>query len=245
MSFCINCGQELADGAKFCANCGKAVSNDESTQRKTVYDGEIHKCPHCGDIIDPYETVCEACGFEIRGRKSTSVVHDLSLKLESTTNADTKNELIRTFYIPNTKEDIHEFFILAISNIKVEGINTNAWVVKLEQAYQKAKLSFGGTQEFAQLKILYEQAYTTIRKNKVIGWFKNSCKLFRTGYAWTVLMVIVGMLIRVVGDFYGSESGNPNSPYYTLSMMGFYLIIGSWIPSVVYVENKKNAKNKK
>ncbi|WP_431021155.1 zinc-ribbon domain-containing protein, partial [Bifidobacterium bifidum] len=24
MAFCINCGQELAEGAKFCASCGNA-----------------------------------------------------------------------------------------------------------------------------------------------------------------------------------------------------------------------------
>ena len=45
MAFCINCGQELAEGAKFCANCGRAVGasqNGVKEQRKTVYDGE---CP--------------------------------------------------------------------------------------------------------------------------------------------------------------------------------------------------------
>ena len=37
MAFCINCGQELPEGAKFCANCGKAVdSSNSTTQRKTV-----------------------------------------------------------------------------------------------------------------------------------------------------------------------------------------------------------------
>lgn len=46
MAFCINCGQELAEGAKFCASCGNAVDasqNGAKEQRKTVYDGELHK----------------------------------------------------------------------------------------------------------------------------------------------------------------------------------------------------------
>ena len=52
MAFCINCGQELTEDAKFCANCGQAVGNNSSTsQRKTVYDGELHKCPNCGELF--------------------------------------------------------------------------------------------------------------------------------------------------------------------------------------------------
>ena len=37
MAFCINCGQELAEGAKFCASCGNAVDasqNGAKEQRK-------------------------------------------------------------------------------------------------------------------------------------------------------------------------------------------------------------------
>ena len=55
MAFCINCGQELAEGAKFCANCGKAVNGENpTTQRKTVYEGQIHKCPNCGEVINSF-----------------------------------------------------------------------------------------------------------------------------------------------------------------------------------------------
>ena len=68
MVFCTNCGQELAEEAKFCANCGKAVDNNNSTnQRRTVYDGEIHKCPNCGEILSSFITVCPTCGHELRG----------------------------------------------------------------------------------------------------------------------------------------------------------------------------------
>ena len=72
-------------------------ANDGQSARKVGYEGERRKSPNCGDIIDPYETVCEACGFEIRGRKTTSVVHELSLKLEKTDDARKKDELIRNF----------------------------------------------------------------------------------------------------------------------------------------------------
>lgn len=56
MSFCNNCGKELVPGAKFCFECGTPViynqynDNSPNTKRKVVFEGEIHKCPNCGEI---------------------------------------------------------------------------------------------------------------------------------------------------------------------------------------------------
>ena len=206
MAFCINCGQELAEGAKFRAGCGKAVNdNSSATQRKTVYDGEIHKCPNCGSILGAYDSVCEACGYERRGAKATGSIRELQLKLEDlyskrpqrkartifsqalsggqTSNADEEIVgLIKNFSIPNNKEDIMEFIILASSNIdmKVYGVNSqqyqtlnpaqreisDAWLAKYEQAYQKAQLMFGGTQDFLNIQGVYEQKMREIQKRK-------------------------------------------------------------------------------
>ena len=79
MAFCSNCGHQLADGAKFCFECGAKVigsTTDRSESRRVVYDGEIFKCPNCGDILDAYESVCETCGYERRGAKATSSVKE-------------------------------------------------------------------------------------------------------------------------------------------------------------------------
>lgn len=206
MAYCINCGQELAEGAKFCANCGIAVDVNSSTnQRKTVYDGEIHKCPNCGNILGAYDSVCEVCGYERRGAKAVGSVRELQVKLENLyakrpqrkvqtifTQAlrggqissvdDEIVGLIRNFSIPNNNEDIMEFIILASSNIdmKVYGINSqryqainpaqreisDAWLAKYEQAYQKARLMFGGTQDFLNIQGVYDQKMREIKKRK-------------------------------------------------------------------------------
>ena len=217
MAFCINCGQELAEGAKFCAGCGKAVNdNCSASRRKTVYDGEIHKCPNCGDVLDAYESVCETCGYERRGAKATGSVRELQLKLEqlyakrpprkvhtiftqalSGGQISSSDEeivgLIKNFSIPNNKEDIMEFIILASSNIdmKVYGVNSqqyqmlkpaqreisDAWLAKYEQAYQKAQLMFGGTKYFSNVESMYERKMKEIQRKK-----------------WQYPMLIIGLI---------------------------------------------------
>ena len=85
MAFCSNCGKQLVDGAKFCSSCGAAVvqSTEESAaKRKTVYEGELHKCPNCGELLDSFVTICPTCGYEIRGAKAANSVRELAAKLE-------------------------------------------------------------------------------------------------------------------------------------------------------------------
>ena len=83
MAFCTNCGEQVIDGAKFCANCGMAVvETNKSTQRKMVYEGELHKCPNCGEILESFVINCSACGYELRGANNTSSVKVLAMKLE-------------------------------------------------------------------------------------------------------------------------------------------------------------------
>lgn len=147
MPFCSNCGQEFEKNAKFCNGCGKPyndvyVSNQE--KRKIMYDGEIHKCPQCGEVLESFVTICPACGYEIRGSSTTSAIKEFTNKLNNVTTEYQKINIIRSFPIPNNKEDIFEFMILASSNIDDHTNKDvfNAWVVKFEQCYQKAKLSF-------------------------------------------------------------------------------------------------------
>ena len=75
-----------------------------------------------------------------------------------------KISIIRNFYIPNTKEDIYEFVILATSNMNSYNYDYEAWDVKPQQAYQKATLSFGNTQEFHYIHQLYTQAQNIKQK---------------------------------------------------------------------------------
>ena len=131
MSYCRNCGTQLIDGAKFCQKCGCSVTSENTgyTQRKQEFAGKLYKCPHCGEVLKSFELNCPACGYELRGARASSVVKEFALKLEviesrreyekprglfaaaeaqqrvSKTD-EQKISLIKSFSVPNTKEDI-------------------------------------------------------------------------------------------------------------------------------------------
>lgn len=162
MAFCSNCGKELNVGSKFCDECGTAVLNTEP-KRKTVFEGDIHKCPHCGETIKSFCIVCPACGYEFRGMRDNSAIKELQEKLSCTTSDQEKILIIQTFNVPNTKENIIEFMLLAASNFDAdmhashldELDISDAWLAKVEQCYQKAKRSFNN-QDLRELTQVYD-----------------------------------------------------------------------------------------
>lgn len=180
MAFCANCGHKVEEYDKFCPRCGVATRKDyfmdsnDKTGRKESYDGEIKKCPNCGEILKSFETHCSSCGLEIRNVKVSNSVEELARKIqeiESQRTAEKGNNLIiekqlsnviGSFPIPNTKEDILEFMILASSNID----NSNAWIPKVEQAYIKAARILKGTDDFKQIDALYRDCKSRIKKKR-------------------------------------------------------------------------------
>ncbi len=84
MAFCSNCGKELASGAKFCTECGTpcGAAVTGTNDRKSTFDGEIHKCPNCGSVLDAYKIKCEVCGWELRSGGSKNTVEELVIKLQ-------------------------------------------------------------------------------------------------------------------------------------------------------------------
>lgn len=244
MAFCRACGTKLVDGAKFCQKCGTPVIytnrgennqrkykfdrkvEENPTERKTVYEGFVHKCPMCGEVLEAFTTVCPSCGHEIRDVKSSTSVQEFSLKLEAISaqkmqpfvekksvmemlfgrdfkekdesaealrqfesqKNDEKASLIINFSVPNSKEDIIEFMLLAASNIDVkkglDDVVTKAWITKLDQVYQRAEITMSDHPDFAQIKGIYD------RKKKEIKSKKNR--------ELVVLVVCFGVLVLII-----------------------------------------------
>ncbi len=84
MAYCSNCGKELAAGAKFCFECGTPVQDNAAgkhTERKTVYSGEIHKCPNCGEVLQSLTAICPSCGHEINSATVSSSLKDFIARI--------------------------------------------------------------------------------------------------------------------------------------------------------------------
>lgn len=259
--FCQYCGTKLDEGARFCKHCGEAVSGkyqerrssqvDENfggnpTERKTVYEGYIHKCPSCGEIIDAFTTVCPSCGYEIRGTRASTSAQGLAQKIELISSQqmpdfqekrsvmkivfgrdfrekdeveEARNHfenqkrqemasLIINYTVPNTKEDILEFMILAASNIDVKhGIDdevTKAWIIKLDQIYHKAQISMNKHPDFPQIENIYMTKKQELKKQKrrpyLIAGICSALWLFLMGLLWnpaTTAGLTAGLLVLI------------------------------------------------
>lgn len=223
--FCTYCGTELDVGARFCKSCGHEVikpnhqptneneatgqqSTGNPTKRETVYEGYIHKCPRCGEVLESFVSNCPTCGHEIRGAQSASSVSALASKLEQIEakkmppfegkksimktvfgkDFDDKDDaeearevfekqkqqenasLIINYSVPNTKEDILEFVILAASNINtkksIDDEVAKAWMAKLEQVYKKAEIALKNGDDLQRIKEIYQRTCNPIKLKK-------------------------------------------------------------------------------
>lgn len=170
MAFCVNCGYNIDDGAKFCPNCGYSVAVNKSIHngRKTVYEGDIYKCPNCGEVLPSFAANCPSCGYEIRGNSAVKSIQEFYLEINRATTNSQVDSMIRNFPIPNSKEDILEFMVIASSNILGEDDKDiyEAWLAKFEQAYQKAVLLFKTEDDFSKIRKIYENCQNNINAEK-------------------------------------------------------------------------------
>lgn len=167
---------------------------------------DARKCPKCGHALSGLSAICPMCGYEVRNGKTANAIRELTSsidKLEKKRNTVTdaiatkisgRSEnptdekiasLIRNFVVPNTKEDIFEFMILAAGYMDakvlagrtaakdVADVVIKAWDSKFRQTYEKAKLSFGSDLDFSKIQELYDKKMAEIEEAKPFSFFKK------------------------------------------------------------------------
>lgn len=205
MPYCSNCGIEVSESAKFCPECGTEITADISApvakSREESWEGGIRKCPSCGERLGSFIAACPSCGHELIDVDANESVQSLAFRLNALEAArqptkkgplkkpsdpvsdETDSQiinLIRTFPIPNSREDIAEFLILALSNIETEsyalfsdGTNpaarkekSDAWLAKCEQAISKAHLMLDDSAELRRFQSEYNKKISAIKAQK-------------------------------------------------------------------------------
>ena len=142
--------------------------------------GDIKKCPACGAVLQSFTTKCHECGFEFRNVEANCSIQRLfellneaeansredatglitglgrtyadmfAQRFGGTKDTRKKKAIIQNFPIPNTKEDILEFLVLAVPLAKKPGFFDQdetkremypVWKAKCEQIIMKARFS--------------------------------------------------------------------------------------------------------
>lgn len=193
VNYCENCGTRIAPGANFCTECGFPVGNEAATVTSTKKP-ETDQCGHqMEDRDDNSVQNLQRQLREIENRSPQAISFDSIVKVfmgienPEPTLSSKKVKLIRNFPIPNTIEEIADFVILAAGNINVnlskESFGNNlgrtfreqtvdersvsdAWIGKLQQAYQKAEIFFPEDPIFEKIKQIYMEKMKELNMSK-------------------------------------------------------------------------------
>jgi hypothetical protein len=155
---CPACGAEVPAMVAVCSECGHEFSN---VQVSSTVQAFFEKLDAIDQAAYEKESAREAKG-PLGGAWGAMFGLDAMVKTFSGMSSDAKRKIamIEGYPIPNSKEDITEFVLLASTRYKhakkpliptaigaqqkmEEFQIDNAWRVKCEQAYSKAKFSFG------------------------------------------------------------------------------------------------------
>lgn len=161
-----------------------------------------HKCPGCGELLPSLAVNCPACGYEVK-QAALSSIKDLHRQLRRADTVEKRDFTIRNFPIPNSKEDIIEFMILASTNIIGEDETDiyEAWLAKFEQAYQKALIVFDEASDLEKIKKIHDSFKKNVNSRRLLKIKKFPSKVikFVKQNPWISLFLLVLLVLLFMG----------------------------------------------
>jgi RNA polymerase subunit RPABC4/transcription elongation factor Spt4 len=221
MAFCANCGTKMEDGAKFCPACGTPAGGAAPAKPAAEKVGTIRKCPACGAEAPAMTAVCPSCGHEFTNAQVSSNLQSFLQKLETIENEKEKLSYINNFPVPNTKEDILEFGIMAASQITPESAAVKifrgfllyatlgilhifwkgpvawrfnkAWRAKIKQVYTKGQIALNSDKAaLAQVKAIVFDVEKMEKKSRRILVISLLGVIAFYGIYFTVMASLMG-----------------------------------------------------
>ena len=202
---CPNCFNNIDSFEASCPYCGFEVRGAKTSDSvsELVKKLEMIDAKQMPKIETKKSILKSLIGTDFNEDKEKEELLRAKLQFEKEKEEEKVN-LIINCAIPNTKEDILEFMIMASTIIKskqtTEGIR-NAWQTKMDQTYQKAELSIKKGSDFAQIKNIYDSTQKDIRDKKI----KSMLMIVGLVGGWFVLMglymnpaVTITILISIV-----------------------------------------------
>ena len=228
MKRCKNCGKILIKDANFCPNCGKPFGTGKLEEKKNKEIQKRYSCIHCGAEYGSFSCVCPICKKEQTGTIKSEIVLDLihSLsKAEDRSSYESKEEIIRSFVLPENKEDLFYFIdyasrcvdvnVLTAKNARKAGLNRTeferqrmlslAWYQRLQEAYRKYKPLYEMAPDFYVVDRLYRsvdrglQTSSTTYKDR-----KQSLRIKRIigSVESLAFIAVVALIIGGLGYFF-------------------------------------------
>lgn len=117
----------LAEGEGISREAVDQMLNERLQQWRVQRKARLHKCPQCGTELEAFVTKCPNCGAEIAVERASSVkaIEEKLAALPVTGNAKVdkaaRRDVISTFPVPNTREDLLEFLQLAADRSQLKG----------------------------------------------------------------------------------------------------------------------------
>ena len=174
----------------------------------------------------------------MRGAQASNAVREFAHKLATAQSESYKINLVKTFPIPNNKEDIFEFMLLASTNFdhmyyashRDEEDVSDAWLIKIEQCYNKAQILFSKDDpDFLKIREMYEKTKficneATKRYNKLVKKRQNADrnrKLTIGAICFAGVLLIIGVVVITILSNMGAINFRSNAIKIELSSSDF------------------------
>lgn len=161
--------------------------------------GSVRKCPACGAIVGAFKGMCQQCGFEFTEIDANLSYRKLYEALTKESNIKKKQEIIETFPLPNTKEDLLEFLTALKPRIlDASSKFANAYYKKYAECIEKAKVAYANDKQLLPFINDFSILEKTILRNKYINIFKKHweiiiCLIFLIIF-WIIIFLIIGLI---------------------------------------------------
>ena len=225
---CPNCGASIKAFQTSCNYCRAEISNIKASNSLEEFSKGLEKIK--SKSMPKFEAK-ESLLKKVIGKDFNN--EDEKEEFENNF-IEQKNEeianYILNFPIPNSNEDLTEFMILVTSNIDLkkesDDVVQKAWKSKMNQIYEKARLSINNESDLKKIRDLFEKKNNDIKTKKIINTFKISAGII----GWfSLLGLLVNPLLTVIS---------------CLFIAGIMLTIFSYLINKNVLPNNMKLKNK-